>query len=53
MMAPKVVAKGVDHLARRIREIAAEHDVPVTEDPPLARALHATVDLDGEVPPEH
>ncbi len=53
MAAPKVVAKGVDHLARRIREVAAEHDVPVVENPPLARALHATVDLDGEVPPEH
>lgn len=53
MAAPKVVAKGVDHLARRIREVAAEHDVPVIENPPLARALHATVDLDAEVPPEH
>ncbi len=53
MAAPKVVAKGVDHLARRIREVAAEHDVPIVENPPLARALHATVDLDGEVPPEH
>jgi flagellar biosynthetic protein FlhB len=53
MAAPKVVAKGVDHLARRIREVAAEHGVPVVENPPLARALHATVDLDGEVPPEH
>ena len=53
MAAPKVVAKGVDHLARRIREVAAEHNVPIVENPPLARALHATVDLDGEVPPEH
>ncbi len=53
MAAPKVVAKGVDHLARRIREVAAEHDVPIVENPPLARALHATVDLDAEVPPEH
>jgi flagellar biosynthesis protein FlhB len=53
MPAPKVVAKGVDHLARRIREVAVEHNVPIVENPPLARALHATVDLDGEVPPEH
>lgn len=53
MSAPKVVAKGVDQLARRIREIAEENDVPVVENPPLARALHAAVDLDEEVPAEH
>lgn len=51
--APKVVAKGVDHLAQKIRELAKEHDVPVMENPPLARALYATVDIDEEVPPEH
>jgi flagellar biosynthetic protein FlhB len=51
--APKVVAKGVDHLAQKIRDLAKEHDVPVMENPPLARALYATVDVDQEVPPEH
>jgi len=53
MGAPKVVAKGVDHLALRIRELAKEHDVPVMENPPLARALCAAVEIDQEVPPEH
>ncbi|MFO1129441.1 MAG: flagellar biosynthesis protein FlhB [Rhodospirillales bacterium] len=53
MPAPKVVAKGVDFLAQRIREIAAAHAVPVIENPPLARALHAAVDVDEEIPPEH
>ncbi len=48
--APRVVAKGVDHLALRIRALAAEHGVPVVEAPPLARALHALVDLDQEIP---
>jgi flagellar biosynthetic protein FlhB len=53
MAAPKVVAKGVDFLARRIREIALEHDVPIIENPPLARALHASVEVDDEIPPQH
>lgn len=53
MAAPKLVAKGVDSLAFRIREVAEENDVPIVENPPLARALHATVELDEEVPPEH
>jgi len=53
MAAPKVVAKGVDSLARRIREVAEENDVPIVENPPLARALYATVELDQEIPPEH
>jgi flagellar biosynthetic protein FlhB len=53
MSAPKLVAKGVDSLARRIREIAEENDVPVVENPPLARALYATVELDEEIPTEH
>ncbi|MDC1214498.1 EscU/YscU/HrcU family type III secretion system export apparatus switch protein, partial [Rhodospirillales bacterium] len=47
------VAKGIDTLAFRIREVAEEHDIPIVENPPLARALHAAVDLDQEVPPEH
>jgi flagellar biosynthetic protein FlhB len=53
MQAPRVVAKGADLVAARIRELARENDVPVVENPPLARALYATVDLDAEVPPEH
>lgn len=53
MSAPKLVAKGIDSLAFRIREVAEENDVPIVENPPLARALHATVELDEEVPPEH
>jgi flagellar biosynthetic protein FlhB len=53
MPAPKVVAKGVDKVAERIREVANENDVPLVENPPLARALFAAVDLDEEIPPEH
>jgi flagellar biosynthetic protein FlhB len=53
MAAPRVVAKGVDNLALRIREVAEDNDVVVMENPPLARALYATVDLDEEIPPEH
>jgi flagellar biosynthetic protein FlhB len=53
MPAPKLVAKGVDHLAMRIREVAKAHDVPIVENPPLARALYAGVELDEEIPPEH
>ena len=53
MNAPVCVAKGVDLIARRIREIAEAHNIPVVENPPLARALHATVDIDQEIPPEH
>ena len=53
MEAPKCVAKGVDHLAFRIREVAEEHDVPIVENPPLVRALYDTVELDQEIPPEH
>jgi flagellar biosynthetic protein FlhB len=53
MAAPVCVAKGVDALALRIREVATEHGVPIVENPPLARALHATVELDEAIPPEH
>ncbi|HAH11126.1 MAG TPA: flagellar biosynthesis protein FlhB [Alphaproteobacteria bacterium] len=53
MAAPVVVAKGVDSLALRIREIAKENNVPVVENPPLARSLYATVDIDEAVKPEH
>ena len=51
--APRVVAKGVDFMAKRIRDLATEHDVPILENPPLARALYATVEIDDEIPPEH
>ena len=51
--APRVTAKGVDHLAQRIRELAEEHEVPLVENPPLARALYGSVEIDQEVPPEH
>jgi flagellar biosynthetic protein FlhB len=50
--APQVVAKGKDLLAFRIREIAAEHDVPVIPDPPLARSLHASVEVGQQIPEE-
>ena len=53
MQAPKVVAKGVDALAARIRELATENQVPLVENPPLARTLHAAVDVDQEILPEH
>lgn len=53
MNAPVCVAKGVDLMARRIREIAQAHDIPVIENPPLARALHGTVEIDQEIPQEH
>jgi flagellar biosynthesis protein FlhB len=51
--APTVVAKGADLIALKIREIAEENNVPVVENPPLARALHAGVELDQEIPAEH
>jgi flagellar biosynthetic protein FlhB len=53
MGAPVCVAKGVDHLALTIRKVAEEHGVPVVENPPLARALHAAVEVDAEIPAEH
>ncbi len=50
--APKVVAKGVDHLAMRMRELAKEHRVPMVENRPLARALFAQVEVDHMIPPD-
>jgi flagellar biosynthetic protein FlhB len=50
--APKVVAKGQDLIAQRIREVAEESGVPLMEDPPLARSLYRLVDLGQEIPPE-
>lgn len=49
--APKCVAKGRDLIALRIRELAREAGVPVVEDPPLARTLHAAVEVGDEIPP--
>jgi flagellar biosynthetic protein FlhB len=51
--APVCVAKGVDALALRIREIAAEAGVPIRSDPPTARAIFATVGVGEPVRPEH
>ena len=51
--APVCVAKGLDSLALRLRRAAEEAGVPVVENPPLARALHASVELDAEIPVEH
>jgi flagellar biosynthesis protein FlhB len=48
--APVVVAKGVDHMAAKIREVATENQVPIFEAPPLARALHRTVEIGDEIP---
>jgi flagellar biosynthetic protein FlhB len=53
MNAPVCVAKGADAVALKIREVAEAHGVPIVENPPLARALHATVDIDEEIPTEH
>lgn len=51
--APVCLAKGVDEVARRIRERAHEHRVPIWSDPPCARALHATVEIGQEIKAEH
>lgn len=53
MAAPECVAKGIDAVALKIREIGEANGVPVIENPPLARALHATVELDEPIPVEH
>ncbi|MFO1138045.1 MAG: flagellar type III secretion system protein FlhB [Paracoccus sp. (in: a-proteobacteria)] len=52
-LAPVCLAKGVDDVARRIRERANEHQVPIWSDPPCARALHATVEIGEEIRSEH
>ena len=51
--APICVAKGMDALALKIRDVAREANVPVIEDPPLARALYAAVEIDDVIPPAH
>ena len=53
MEAPVCVARGVDALALKIREVAGEHFIPIVENPPLACALHAAVEVDQEVPTEY
>jgi flagellar biosynthesis protein FlhB len=53
MSAPVCVAKGVDSIALKIREVAKAHDIPIVENVALARALHATVQIDDEIPVEH
>ena len=53
MEAPRLVAKGVDSLAERIRDVAKSHDVPIVENPPLARALYAGAEIDQEIPQDH
>jgi flagellar biosynthetic protein FlhB len=53
MSAPVCVAKGVDNIAFKIREVAKAHDIPIVENVPLARALYATVEIDEEIPVEH
>jgi flagellar biosynthesis protein FlhB len=52
MDAPVLVAKGADLIAAQIRAVAAEHGVPILENPPLARTLYAKVELDAPVPPD-
>ncbi|MFQ1700445.1 flagellar type III secretion system protein FlhB [Loktanella agnita] len=51
--APICIAKGVDEIAARIRELALEYAVPIHSDPPTARALHASVNLGEEIAPDH
>jgi flagellar biosynthetic protein FlhB len=53
MPAPVCVAKGVDLIALKIRSLAEEHGIPVIENPPLARALHASMEIDDEIPVDH
>jgi flagellar biosynthetic protein FlhB len=52
MAAPVLVAKGADLMAKRIREVAKEHNIPIMESPPLARTLYDKVPLDSPVPPD-
>lgn len=53
MGAPQCVAKGADTVALKIREIASASEVPIVENPPLARALYASVEIDAFIPEEH
>lgn len=51
MAAPRVLAKGRNYLARRIREIALQHQIPIVENQPLAQALYKSTDVGQEIPP--
>jgi flagellar biosynthetic protein FlhB len=53
MMAPQVVAKGADLVAKKIRQIAEENQIPIVENAPLARALYRAVQIGREIPSEH
>jgi len=53
MAAPVCLAKGLDNIAFKIREVARAHDIPIVENVALARALYATVEIDEEIPVEH
>ena len=52
MDAPLLIAKGQDFLAFKMRKVAEEHGIPIVENPPVARALYANVDVDQEIPQE-
>jgi flagellar biosynthetic protein FlhB len=52
MESPKVIAKGVDLIALKIREIATNNNIPIVEDRVLARVLYSTIELGSEVPPK-
>jgi len=52
MAAPLLVAKGADLMAKRIRDLGRKHEIPVIENPPLARTLYRGVPLDSPIPPE-
>lgn len=53
MQAPKLLAKGADEVAARIREKAGEHKIPIIRNPPLARVLYDTTEIDDEIPTQH
>jgi len=53
MSAPRVLAKGIDQVAERIRAVADEHKIPLVSNPPLARTLYDTVEIDQEIPTQH
>lgn len=53
MSAPVLVAKGLDLMAQKIKEIAEEHDIPIVQNPPIARALYKAVNIDEAIPVEH
>jgi flagellar biosynthetic protein FlhB len=50
--APKIVAKGIDFLAIKIKDIAKEHNIPIIENPSLARSLYDQIEIDREIPGE-